>query len=247
MPTETQNRIIDLVQSGGKALVNGIFPNDFEYYAITLELVDSVGSTVEYLTFPVNPNTIDYDYRSIANVKKNVGGVTVLNTESFVPKKYSFSGTFGRKLRILINKADEIVDPQSSVKGVFGKLRENGLQIKTSVLNAKIKSGYGTMKLLESIVEKSAGLDRYGEPMKLYLYNPTLGHSYLVVVESFRPHQDRQTSNMIWQYNISFNVIAPLDRLLGKDTGTSLLSSTKMNVLQKGVNLVANSIKRSIF
>lgn len=246
MPQQVRQQLDRLATVGGRALINGLYPNEFEYYAITLELTDSQDKVVDFLTFPVNPNEMEYDHQSVVNIKKNFGGVTALDTESFVPKRYSMSGTFGRKLRLLLSNVDNISAEQSTAKGVFEKQR-NGLQIKTAILNSKIKTGYGTMKVLEAIIDKSSGLDQYNKPMRLFLYNPTLGHSFLVKSNGLKIHQDYTTSNMMWKYHLTLTTIAPLARINSEKKKTSLTSIAVMGVLQKGVNLLSNSIKKSVF
>lgn len=220
MPTQVRQVINNIVGNGGKALLNALHPNEFEYYAVTLELIDSQGKTIDYLTFPVTPRMMDYTYNSAVTVRRNVGGVTALDTPSFVPAKYTISGSFGRNLKILIDKS--ITDIDSTAQGKMSKL-DQGLNLVPSILNAKIKTGYGTLKLLEAIVDKSSGLDKYNKPYKLFLYNPALGHSFLVKVISFNPNQEWDTSNMVWQYQIVMTTIAPLDKIVDGFNPRSLL------------------------
>jgi hypothetical protein len=237
------NKILSQVQDIGKAGINALFPNDFEYYAITLELTDSQGKTIDFLTFPVAPENIDYNAPSAVNIKKNLGGVTALDTSSFDPSRYTLSGTFGRKLRLLFTKGSS---QHSTSKGVFGTIQESGLTIKTSILDAKIKSGYGTTKLLESIVEKSKSLDDYNKPVRLYLYNPALNHNFLVKANNLTLHQDIQTSNAMWKYTLEMTAIAPVDKL-SNSAPTSMIGTTTMASLNKGANSLVNSLKKSNF
>lgn len=245
MAFNTKAEIARYVTDIGRAGINALFPNDFEYYAITLELTDSKGNTVDYLTFPVSPEGIDFNETSLVNIKKTLGGITALDTPSFIPKKYTLTGTFGRKLRLLLSKAT--TSDQSTSQGVYDKI-QSGLQIKTSVLNAKIKTGYGATKMLEAIIKKSSGLDQYNRPMRLYLYNPTLNHNFLVKNNGLLLHQDRQSTNMMWKYTLNLTAIAPVDRLKSDaDVDSSLLNSTSIAVLSKGANILAKNIKKSIF
>jgi hypothetical protein len=245
MALESAQQIQKFITDAGKAGANALFPNDFEYYAITLELTDSKGTTVDYLTFPVNPEGIDYNETSLVNIKKTLGGVTALDTSSFIPKKYTITGTFGKKFRLLLTKPS--TSELSTDKGVYDKI-QSGLEIKTSVLNAKLKTGYGTTKLLEAIITKSSGLDQYNRPMRLYLYNPTLNHNFLVKSQSIMLHQDKQASNMMWKYTLTLTAIAPIDRLkVDQDVDSSLLNSSSISVLSKGANILAKNIKQSIF
>lgn len=243
---DLQNRISSITQDVGKAGLHALFPNDFEYYAITLELTDSKGNTVDYLTFPVNPESIDYNETSFVNIKKSLGGISALDTDTFIPKKYTISGTFGRKLRLLISNAETATNTNSTSKGVYEKLQQ-GLQVRTSLLSAKLKTGYGSLKLLESLLKKSSGLDQYNQPMRLFLYNPTLNHNFLVKNESLAIHQDRDTSNMLHKYTINLTAITPIDRLkFNQNTPSSLLKVTSMAALNKSVNGLSKVIKNSV-
>lgn len=241
MPTRTLQRIIDITDNGGKALANSIFPNEFEYYAVTLELVDSEDQTVDFLTFPVTPNAIDYSYNSIVNVKKNMGGVTAIDSSTFVPSKYNMSGSFGRNLKILVGR--DVTHQDSTQQGNFGI--DTALQITSSILNSKIKSGYGTIKVLEAIVKKSSQLDAYNRPHRLYLYNPALGHSFLVKVMSWRANQDYNSSNMVWQYDLQMITILPLESV-SQENENSLASLTVMPFLQRGANHLFNTVKQIV-
>lgn len=234
----------EYISTLGRAGLHVLFPNDFEYYAITLELTDSKGVTVDYLTFPVNPENIDFTDSTVTNVKKTLGGVTALDSTSFVPKQYTLSGTFGRGFKLLINNADS--SPESSTsKGTFDLNVNDGIQVKTSVLSARLKTGYGAIKVLESMIKKSRALDDYNKPHRLYLYNPTLNHNFLVKVDPLTLLQDKQTSNMIWRYNLVFKVLYPIDQLQNPD-GSSLIKNTLMSVLNKGANKLVKNINLSI-
>jgi len=241
MPTQVLQRINSLANGGGRGLVNGLYPNEFEYYAVTLELVDSEDKTVDYLTFPVSPKSMTYNYTSIANIKKNMGGVTVIDTDKFIPSKYMMSGTFGRSLKILIGQ--DINHEDSTQAGAWTK-QDSEFAIRSSVLNAKIKSGYGALKILEAIVDKSSGIDQYDRPFRLYLYNPAMGHSFLVKVNTFSTKQDYDSSNMVWQYEIAFTTIAPLDRIINRvDVKESLSQSTLLPSLQRSTNRLFNQVR----
>jgi len=223
-----------LLANIGRAGLAAKYPNDFEYYAITLELVNSKGKTVEFLTFPVNPKSIDYNSQPLTNVKQTLGGVTVLDSESFVPRKYVITGTFGRKFRLLLSDMSRT----QSAKGYFS----DDKSVKTNVFNAKFKTGYGSIKVLESIKEKSTKLDDYGQPHLLFLYNPSLNHNYLVKINAFQLRQDESQSNMMWHYTLNMTTIAPIDRII-LENKKSLKTATSMRVLNQSINQLTNSIR----
>jgi len=227
----------------GKAGVHALIPNDFEYYVVTLELTDSQGDTVEYLTFPVTPSSIIYDDTKITNIKKSFSGVTALDTETFVPKNITLQGTFGKKLRVLVGPA--LSSNQSSSSGVFDTLKTDGLQIKTNILNAKLKTGYGTTKVLEAIHKKSSGLDQYNRPNRLFLYIPPLGHSFLIKINSLKLEQNYGASNMMWNYTLQISTLANSADLV--EQGKGLITALAFDNLQRSANQLVNSIKQSAF
>lgn len=224
-----------LIANAGRAVLSARYPNDFEYYAITLELVNSKGKTIEFLTFPVNPKSIDYNSQTITNIKQTLGGVTILDSEVFVPRKYVLTGTFGRKFRLLLSDMSRT----ESAKGYFS----DDKSVKTSVLNAKFKTGYGATKILEAIKEKSTKLDEYNQPHLLFLYNPSLNHNYLVRINQFQLRQDESQSNMLWNYTLSMTAIAPLDRIIIDDNKRSLKSAVAMRILNQSINQLTNVVR----
>jgi hypothetical protein len=47
-----------LIENVGKASVHALFPDEFELYLMALELTDSNGNLIDYLAFPVMPESI---------------------------------------------------------------------------------------------------------------------------------------------------------------------------------------------
>jgi len=222
-----------LIQEIGRAGVHALFPNDFEYYMIILELVDSAGKTIDFFPFPVSPERYMYEDPSLVNIKKTLGGISSLDTETFRPKLINMSGTFGRKFKLLLSKPVTSAEnaSRSSDGGVFGNIKSKGLQVKQQVFDPKLKTGFGALKILESITSKSHGLDINNEPLKLYLYAPALNHRFLVKVNKFSASQDRTSSNMMWKYDLSLTAIAEIDSLIerAKDDLTELTNQDKLN------------------
>lgn len=225
----------------GRAGAHTLFPNDFEYYAVTLELTDSKGRSIEYLTFTVSPDSISYDDQTLANIKKTFGGISSTDSNTNRPKRITMSGTFGRKIRLLTELNNSGSD-QSTKDGVFSIAKE-GLQSKSRLFNIRLKTGYGVTKILKSIVDKSSELDDYNEPMNLYLYLPILGENYLVKNNSFRLTQDVTSSNMLWRYMMDLTVLANLSEIRPQGgVGRSLVNS----VIQKGVGTLLNRVRKMI-
>lgn len=250
-----KQKVDDLRVNIGKAALHSLFPNDFEYYMIALELVDSKGYTVDYLNFPVNPNQISQTDPQITNIKQSFGGVTILKSQTFVPKDIRISGDFGRAFKILIQPFDKgtfraFGGGMSTKDGVWKKHdnpSENkvGATVKKMVLNSSIKTGYGSIKLLQSICDKSGGVDLDGNPLRLYLYNMTLGESYLVEVINATFDQNKQSSNMIWQYSLNLKAVAPITKTK-KSSALAMSQRMLFSVLQQGITQIAQEGKSAM-
>lgn len=234
-------------KSMGKAGLNALFPNDFEYYLFALELVNSIGVPVDYFAFPILPESIQEEHNELTNVKKTMGGTVVLKTSTFTPRDLILSGNFGRTFKVLIN------DTRLSVAGFSLSMRNGVFTIpspkelvkKALEFSSFAKTGYGCVKAIEAIKEKSKQLDTYNKPHVLYCYNPILGNNYQVEVMSFSHSQDDKQSNQIPRYNLRLKAVAPLDSLLGFDA-FSLEKNLSLNLIQQGANSLAGSIRKSI-
>lgn len=241
MPTPRFDKLINEL---GRAGVHALFPNDFEFYMVMLELVDSEGQTVDFLAFPVAPERITYDNNKLVNIKKSLGGITSLDTESFNPKNIQLAGTFGRKLKLLIGKPPTSTENnyKSTGGGIYGKIQSAALQIKQSTFDVELKTGYGTLKILESIIDKSSGLDTNNEPFRLFLYNPTLNHSFLVKCKKMSFTQD-YSSNMLWNYSLDLVAIADVQSL--RDQAKEGLDEMGSKSNNKKGDAASNQIKKN--
>lgn len=260
MATRVTEKATQLRNTLGKATLSALFPNDFEYYMVALELVDSRGETMEYFVFPVMPNNISQSEPQITNIKKTAGGVVSLSTNTFIPRSITLQGTFGRKFRILLGRQGFNF---TALRGIFGRqemgevqlsptvdinsdkydsrLKRGFTQIKKLNFDIAIKTGYGATKILQKLADVSTGLDQFNRPYRLYFYNRTLGESWLVKVMNLDLSQTYPDSNLLWKYNLRLQAIAPLE-------GTKItplereLKVLGIGVLQKGINILAQDI-----
>lgn len=252
---QVREQINALRSSLGKAALHTLFPNDFEYYMIALELVDSKGYTIDYLSFPVNPRSLRQSDVQLTNIKQSLGGVTVIKSPTFVPKDIKISGDFGRNFKVLIQPFSKdtfkAFGGGMSVKDGVWKKTDNpsknklGALVKKIGLNAQIKTGYGATKLLQAICDKSGGVDLDGNPVRLYLYNMALGESYLVEVISADFEQSYPTSNMLWNYDLTLKAVAPIT---GTKKGSKKSQFAKMafSALAKGATELARGASEEI-
>mgnify|MGYP000856015343 CR=1 FL=1 len=225
---EVQN----LMATVGKAGLNAQYPNEFELYIFAIELVNSNKDTENYFVFPINPSSITDSFTSIANVQQTFGGVSVQNTDIFIPTDITLNGNFGRALKFLMDQ--DLVNFRA-LNFTIGE-REN-------VFSERLKTGYGCYKTLEKIINKSHLLDAYGKPYSLYFYNLALGNSYLVQAMNITPSMN-QSSNMIWEYSLRMKSLLPVSRVsLQNDKGLpNLLVPTA--IVQGAANGVLNSVRR---
>lgn len=201
-------RRVALLERLGKTGLNIKYPNDFELYVIALELLDSQQNTLRYFLFPVMPESLDETLPSLQSIKKTLSGIHILTTPTFVSTDINLSGSFGRRLRVLLGGeyTDFLTSIRSRASSVFD--RSKGKE-EIDSFDAQIKTGYGCIKILESIIKESSEVDEQGMLKTLVLHNPALGNSYIVRPTSLRLSQNKQT-NMIWNYSLTLKSIAPL-------------------------------------
>jgi len=211
--------LTDLIKKGRKELHN-LFPRDFEVYMCALELVNPDGDPVDYFQFPIMPNSISKTEHESTTVQQSLSGVTVFNRDSFIPKEIGIQGDFGRSFKLTNFEQGEYY------RGLDFSIREGYLSAAdvndenfvsrgVKELPYGVKSGFGCIKIVQSIIDKAKAHDKKGRTFRLYFYNLALGESYLVVPTRtpFTVTQNVQGSNMIWQYNMSLSIIADLNDL----------------------------------
>lgn len=230
----------------GRIALQALYPNDFNAAVVALELVDSNGATVDYFSWPVLPSEIREVHNEITNVRKTIGGVYVLKNTTFVPRQISMRGTFGRRFKILINnKQLELAGFRFSVtNGKFKITPPNFLDTKVPQFSSFAKNGYGCIKFIEAIKEKSKQLDENGKPHSLYFYNPVLGNNYMVEVMNFTHMQDEHQHNMLPAYSLQLIAVAPLDGVLSRWSNVkSALKNLSFANLQKTATLILRNIR----
>ncbi len=253
----------------GRAAMNALYPRDFAYYLIAFEVVDSQGDTFVYMSFPVMPSNVVENAQRVVSVKKTMGGVVSTDTDTFIPVDISMSGNFGKRLKIILGKDFESWKyavanislgrsasvplfssfrsmPQKSYQSFRQAMKNNYQNFKDAVLDQKIKTGYGAVKLLESITKMDGALDQYGLPYRIYLYNPALGNNYMVKVINFQ-HKMSVDMNTIHQYSLQLKGVAPLDYIIGEEANRSAnLNNLSVKFVQNSANKVFNIVKKRL-
>lgn len=230
----TKERYDGLVLSLGKATLNALYPNDFEYYMCALELVDSMDNSIEYLVFPIMPSAISKSEPGGANIKKSLGGVSIVSTNAFIPQDLAIKGNFGRRFKILFTQRGNS-NNKITAKGI------QGLKQSVQQFDAKIKTGFGTTKVLQRMLNDSNKVDVLNKPYRMYFYNLALSESYWVKKISATFSQTREQNNMMWEYNIVFKIIAPLNTLKGIHRRKNKMD-LGIDLVQKGMNIIGGKL-----
>jgi len=245
-------RVIQMNQDLGRGVVHQMFPKDFEYYMIALELVDGGGDTIDYLAFPVLPSAITKTENKRINIKKAYKSTLILTSTAFTPQDIVIRGNFGRSFKILLGNKEifgGVALAVSTRAGVFELSQQpnQNLLLPSNQFNQFIKTGYGVIKLLQSIIHKSDGSDQRG-PYRLYFYNFALGESYLVVAPSkaLVLEQNDTNMNMIWHYTLNLTIVAPLELVKNTVVASSCRELLGIGVIQNTVNKAARDISNFV-
>ena len=145
---------------------------------------------------------------------------------TYVGKDIQISGTFGRKFRLLTNFDNN--PGQTKVKK-----KDRDEYYKKGTLSLGVKTGYGALKLLEKIVERSQGFCEDGKPMRLYFFNLQANESYWVEIMDFSKNMSLE-NNAMWNWNITMKAIGQVpDTYNGKSNINNLLTYA---AVQKSLN-----------
>ncbi len=231
----------------GRVALSALYSKDFEAYVVALQLCNSNGDTVDYFSWPVLPDEIRETHSEITLIRKTIGGVYVLKNTTFNPRQISMSGTFGKRFKIVINNTPVSFAgfSLSQKNGKFNITPPNFLGQKVPEFSSFAKTGYGCVKVLESMKEKSKQLDENGKPHVLYFYNPVLGNNYQVEFNNFTHMQDSSQYNMLPAYSLQMTAVASLDSLLGSQL-KSAIKNLSIGVLQKSANNIATNLKSGL-
>lgn len=226
-------RYVELLKVVGASTIHSLFPNDFEFYMNALELISSDGKTVDLFIFPIMPQSISEQETNLVNIDKTFGGIVTTNTSTFTPLNISLTGNFGKKFKFLLGR--NMVDA-TAIQFSSGEYEVKGRDRKTFSNTAK--TGYGALKVLQSIYELSKKKDKKGNPFKLCYYNLAFGTAYTVKVRDINFKQSLD-SNMIWNYTLNMTAIAPVVDVK-PNSGKSISRMMRLNVLSMAIGITAN-------
>ena len=155
----------------GVATANLLFPRDFECYMVAFELCSGNGDTLDYFTFPIMPSSINIQENQIVKIQNTFGGVSVLSSDLYNPKKISLKGNFGRNIKLLNRGKNSLSWAAGFYKSTETERSygQNTDPTTTRELSSMIKTGYGCTKVLQSVINRSYGVDKVtGAVNKLY-------------------------------------------------------------------------------
>ena len=226
--------VFDSLTTIGRAGIHALAPDNFEYYGCSLELLDSNGNIVGLIDFAVMPNNIVETKTTMMQITKTAAAVVSTFNPTFTPIDISIQGTFGRKIRILLG----MYDPQYEKKGVVKNIASGNFGINFMEGSVMVKTGYGLIKLLKNIVDKSHTVDDQQKPYFLIWNNYAFNTSYVVEVIQSSYNQTVE-NNMIWYYNLEMKAVALASEIRRADNKTFLT--------RVGASAIANSITTAIY
>lgn len=242
------NEVMNLAKSVGVQAIATMMPHEFEWYMIALELATADNKTIDYLTFPIMPNSLSKVEQNRTSIKKSLSGVTVLQNSALPLGEIVLQGNFGRGFKNLVGINNDVSAGALAYSMKAGKYDLYSLQEgsnnkipKVKTFNTAVKTGYGVIKMLQAILSKSVGHDNQGRPFRLFFYNMAFGESYQVVVppNGMRFYQDI-SNNMIWNYDLRLTVVAPLDAVVKDSRKWKQLSAS---AIQGSVDIVSSEVK----
>jgi hypothetical protein len=245
------SRYKELLATIGRAGLNSVFPNEFEFYAIALEIVNSQGKSMAYLMFPINPDSLSISINNPISVSSTSAGVESLINPNFVPFDVTASGSFGRALRVVV-QGDNIL-----TGGAFGVRLSNEIfssKIKAvkdiigggeATFSELAKTGYGVCKILEAIWALGCSVDENNVPYTMIMYNLSFNHNYIAEPMSISFPQDIGANNGFWRYNFSLKCVAPMYALQTKDEYKKISANKvlKNKIVSSGVKALASSFE----
>jgi hypothetical protein len=207
-----------------------------------LELVDDNDDTVDYFQFPVMPSNINKTETEATTVQTSFSGITVFNKQGYTPDSINIEGDFGRSFKLLPRDEDNYYKGVSlSIEDGYYTSDQINAQFKDvkNEFMTGVKTGFGCIKILQSIIHKAKSHGPTGITYKLFFYNQALGESYLVVPtkEPLTFLQNDQSSNMVWRYQLSLVIIADLNDVKNnKKSNSSLQNNLSSENVVKGIS-----------
>ena len=179
-----------------KILLHTLFPEDFEFYMMALELQNEFAVVTDRFIFPVMPDQMSINKKKLTNIRKTAQGISVLNNNSFVPIDININGGFGRAFKLMVGSY-ETKDVGIGYGGLVPRIP----------FSLSVKTGYGALKMLDRLFEKSTKSNN-GSAKTLVLYNLAYNQQYVVKIMNLNIDQSI-SENMLWKYSMNLQAVAP--------------------------------------
>lgn len=223
----------------GDEVMNMVAPDNFEYYNCALELTDFDGNTVAYLSFDVMPNNIVMQKQPIISIVKTITDIYTITNDSFNPFNISIQGTFGRKLRLLTTSKD-INESNGFSKMLNGNI---GVFFDSDIL---VKTGYGVIKMLQKIIEKSNSFSNGSYCYRLKFHNYAFNTHNYVKVNSFDFNISTE-NNFMWFYSLNMTAISEVyDYREGREKVEDVLKKFLKTIANDGIKNLLSDIDSHI-
>jgi len=224
---QAKAQFFGLVADLGRGTLHSLYPNDFEYYMMTFELINSRGQRENMLLLPILPSDIRYTTNTLSSIRKTSSGVVSNFNPTFVPFPIVMQGTFGKKLKFLLGDS-EFLTLAMDLRNSLSKQDGSGT---ASTWNTQIKTGYGVTKLLEGIIAKSQTLDLDNKPYRLIFTDSTFNKDVVVEINNYSFTQNERSNNAYWNYSLQMTAIAPAlsIRKLSVSSLTGLVAIDQVN------------------
>lgn len=220
-----RERALSISKDLGRGALHATSPDDFEFYACTLELVDSDFNVLDIFHFPVMPTGVNIGRQSLVSIRKTGRGFFSQYNESFVGNTISINGTFGRKFRLMVST----------------QIGSNFKTGKGGQFDLRVKTGYGALKLMERIINKSFE-SKNGRPLLLLFHNMAFNQSFVVEVLQFNPTQSME-NNMMWNYSLEMKALADVNKMDLESSNTNrLVNLLSSSVINSGINDILKNV-----
>lgn len=223
-----KNRAKGIAENVGSAGLHATLPDDFEYYACSFELLNEYLEVLDFMNFPIMPDSISINQQNLVSQKKTGRSYLSQFNDSFVGKNISIKGTFGKKMKILatLNKGKKL---QTGGSGKF---------------DLKVKTGYGALKLMEKIINRAYEAE---DGVKYLIFNNlAFNQSFIVEVLSFNPTMSLE-NNMFWNYALEMKSLANANELNFQNGGKGrLIDSLAADLISDTGTEIANDLKNLV-
>lgn len=230
---------VDIAMKVGKSALHAVVPDDFEYYLLSLELLDSSLNREGFISFTVMPEQIIENHSPIQSVTKTHQGIISVFSDTFAPVDLNIAGTFGRKFR-LVSQLQDPYDASKLTNFLNMSLGKLGNSLLGGNLSLGVKSGYGLTKVLEHMLKAANQRDATNKPRWLILRNYAFNTAYIVDPISFSFSQN-QGNNMMWYYSMNLRAVADYS-VNKKKNNWAALGTVAANGIATGLTDIATKM-----